>query len=93
MADNCPLSVDNIKKEPEECPSDDLESIDHCFGDDNSVKEEPIEKDVTETAKSDDDLQGYEKIDFFLMIFVSNLSCIMICYWKSVSFLSFIFIY
>ena len=67
MADDGLFSVDDIKKEPEECASDDLESVDHCFGDepdDCSIKEEPIEKDVQEMTKSDDDLQGYDRIYF-----------------------------
>ncbi len=58
MADNDELIADDIKKEPEERVADNFENENRTFGDDNSIKNEPTEKEVVDTAKSDDDMQG-----------------------------------
>lgn len=58
MAEDGKLTSDKIKKEPEDSVSDDFESIDHSFGDDGSIKDEPVDKDVADATKSDDDMQG-----------------------------------
>lgn len=59
--------VEEIKKEKvddeEVSDHEDLRSIDHSFDNEleetASIKNESIEKDMSENAKSDDDMQGY----------------------------------
>lgn len=62
MAEEGTLTLDEIKKEPEESVSDDFDSMNHSFIDVDevtSVKDEIVDKEASEIAKSDDDMQGY----------------------------------
>lgn len=66
MMEEGTLTFDEIKKEPEEKVDDDFDSASQSLIDVDevtSVKDEIAEKEASETAKSDDDMQGYSSLD------------------------------
>lgn len=66
MMEEGTLTFDEIKKEPEEKTDDDFDSVSQSLIDVDevtSVKDEIVDKEASETAKSDDDMQGYSKLD------------------------------